>query len=113
MSTRASISMLCQDGSVLSTIAHYDGYLGGVGHDLQKYFKTEGYVEKLLSVGHIRTLGASIGTTDFYEPMNARDSIVYEDWQDYEANVNEEYNYMYCDGEWTVRRGHEKTFSPY
>jgi len=112
MSTYASISMLCQDGSVFTTAVKYDGYLSGVGQDLQKYYKTESYVEKLLSHGNIRCLGRSIGETEyFYEEFD--EQTVYVDWIDYEANVDEQYNYMYCDGNWTVRRGNQRNFESY
>ena len=110
MSTHATISMLNQDGSVTSIYCHYDGYIGGVGHMLQRYFKTESYVEKFLARGHCSGVGDSIRSTVY----RGCPPFEYEDWQDYEENAQrEEYNYMYCDGKWTVRKFYDDQFKYY
>lgn len=108
MGTTASISKLNDDGSVSSIFCNFDGYLSWTGETLKKYYKTPGYVDKLLSHGDIRCLDKSIQLTKEITECNNikydKRTTYFVDWQDYENHgCREDYNYMYCDGEWTVK----------
>jgi hypothetical protein len=59
MSTRAAIIM--KDGDKYRGIySHWDGYISGVGKDLQKHYKKKEKIRALIDLGAISVLGAKV-----------------------------------------------------
>ena len=56
MGTSSMIGFIKEDGSVVSTYCHYDGYVDGVGETLYKYYQSSEAAEKLASVGYLSSL---------------------------------------------------------
>jgi hypothetical protein len=60
MSTRSSIALLNEDGSVSQIYCHFDGYPEGVGLTLRQFYDTRDKVEALINLGNISSLKPSI-----------------------------------------------------
>lgn len=67
MSTRSTIAMLQEDGSIKSIYCHFDGYPNGVGLRLKTHFMDPTKIEQLLSLGDLSVLGAEIGKKQNFE----------------------------------------------
>lgn len=61
MATRSTIALLRENGEVIQTYCHWDGYLEHNGRLLTEFFDTPEKVEELLSYGQISSLGEKIG----------------------------------------------------
>lgn len=67
MSTRSSIAVVLEDGSIVATCCHFDGYVkGGVGEALFKRIKTFDDAKKLVMRGELRSFDLIDGA-DYYE----------------------------------------------
>ena len=130
MATRSAIGIKHGD-RVKSVYCHWDGYPEHNGAILQEFYSSSPTVNKLISMGDMSSLGATVGekiefgtrwTDDqyikfgnthaapqctFYSRDRGEDDIganVYKDFADYVANHQyEEYEYIYrTDGRWYV-----------
>jgi hypothetical protein len=121
MATRSTIAVKMADGSVRQVYAHWDGYLDHNGRILQKHYNTQERAEALVALGDISSLRENIepseGLHDFDNPQP--DVNVYYGRDRGEEDVHnrkywnvdmyrlegqqEEYDYLFADGEWTVR----------
>ena len=121
MATRSTIAVKLADGSVRQVYAHWDGYLDHNGRILQKHYNTQERAEALVALGDISSLRENIeptdGIHDFDNPQP--DVTVYYGRDRGEKDVHnrkywnvdmyrldgqqEEYDYLFADGEWTVR----------
>jgi hypothetical protein len=88
MSTRSFVGVMIGD-ECHSVYVHCDGYLSGVGAELQEY-TTQAEVEELISRGDRSTL-----TDGFYSDRN-------EDWEDVKPRAFSTFAefYEYCDDSW-------------
>ncbi len=98
MSTRSFVGVMI-DGVCRTVYVHYDGYLDGVGHELQDY-TTQAKVEKLISHGDRSTLDGSYykdrGETD----VGPVDFDSFEEFYDAADDAGAEYYYVFKDGVW-------------
>ena len=69
MATRSTIALEFADGSVSQVYCHYDGYLSGVGADLEGAYSDPFALQELIDGGDMSTIG---------EPYTARG----EAWED-------------------------------
>lgn len=60
MSTRSAIIAQCLDGTWKSIYCHFDGYLDGVGRTLQEFYRDKATVMKLMDLGDVSSLDASL-----------------------------------------------------
>jgi len=60
MSTRSSIAIKNEDGTVESVYVHSDGYPSHVGYILQEYYNSEERIHKLLDLGDLSVLEKNI-----------------------------------------------------
>lgn len=113
MSTRSTIGIRHNDGSVNKIYCHWDGYLEWNGAILQKYYNTADKVEKLMSLGNLSSLGPEIGPDDpkawdINVQSDNRLCRTYtsrgEEWSQIPASQKEEYNYLFDEDEglWLV-----------
>jgi hypothetical protein len=131
MATRSAIGI--KHGDVVKAVyCHYDGYIEYVGRALATYYSDSVKVNKLISMGDMSCLGASIGEKhSFNEKSNYLDNGIaeqctfyardrgeesvefrtFQNEQDFIKNFNagEEYFYLYDNGVWYVSCGKEFT----
>lgn len=106
---------------------HFDGYLNGVGKILLEQYTDEEKIRKMIALGSMSSIGASIecpeghtydtpidGYTVFYtrdrgEPMSF---YLTEEKLDTINKYGERYNYLYDDGQWMVQYWANSTFVP-
>lgn len=120
MSTRSTIAVVHEDGTVSQVYCHYDGYLEYNGDILRKHYATRGSVEELVKLGHLSSLGTFIhpsGQHNFDCPEENvcvfygrdRDETgtepqVFESVKAFMKEFqSEEYNYLFRDGKWFVQ----------
>ena len=106
MGTRSTIALEFADGSVSQVYCHWDGYLSGVGAELESDYTDPFALQKLIDGGDMSTIG---------EPYTARGEAYedcaprrYQTVDEYFADCQqEEYDYILrpVDGEavWFVR----------
>jgi hypothetical protein len=108
MSTRSNIGYKDKDsGEIHFVYCHFDGYLEGVGSDLQKEFVSYDRVVELVSQGDMSSIG---------EPYTLRgesfDSVKPRIVTDMDKTIQEEYSYIFDNNEWVyaTTSGGWKTF---
>lgn len=101
MSTRSTIGIEHEDGTVQSVYCHFDGYLSGVGLCLLHQWNTRDKVISLVSQGGISVLGNTLEESVFYardrgEPLEFSTSPSLE-----EHPLEQEYAYVFTkEGFW-------------
>lgn len=103
MSTRSHIAYVDELGQVHAAYCHYDGYLDGVGDDLNSSEEYQNYddVKKMVDGGPMRHPG------NYFEDSNGEDDVeFFSTVQDFVDNVNNdvfiEYGYVFDDSRWYV-----------
>lgn len=61
MSTRSAIAVQQEDGSIKAIYCHYDGYPDGNGLMLETFYGNPDDANKLVAMGNMSVIGASIG----------------------------------------------------
>ena len=119
MSTRSTIAIEYQDGSVDQVYCHFDGYLEGVGKTLLEHYTDPDKVKALMNLGDISILGEEIGQKHSFDDymdgvvctFYRRDrgdsgcyAMKFGSLDDYEAHrAYEEFDYLMTkDGVWNV-----------
>ena len=102
MATRSTIALEFADGTVQQVYCHFDGYLSGVGAQLQADYTDPFALQALIEGGDMSCIGEPYSNRG--EDCPARK---FADFADYQANGQwEEYNYILrlVDGQaqWTV-----------
>lgn len=121
MSTRSTISVVLNDGTVRSIYCHFDGYLEGVGAQLLKHYNSQDLADALIKLGDLSVLGDRIdpinqhsfnypedGTCIYYardrgddpkkcEPRTFMSFLEYR-----MCNEFQHMNYIFFDGKWRV-----------
>ena len=121
MSTRCTLAVQDAPDKFRAISCHYDGYPTGVGVRLLKYYNTPERVERLISLGDLKSIGANIckeettyapgESQSVCEPFEYRDAPPY--YREYgsldtffdhgsPACVLNDYIYLYRDGGWYV-----------
>jgi len=90
MSTRSTIAIEFADGTVHQVYCHFDGYLSGIGRQLQEEFLDPWAAASLIAQGDMSFIGA---------PYTQRGDHLhigrYRDFNDYASNgQDEEYDYI-------------------
>ena len=103
MSTRSTIALEFADGTVSQVYCHFDGYLSGVGAELQADYMDPFELKELIEGGDMSCIGSPY--TERGEELYVRR---FADFADYQRNgQDEEYDYILrqVDGKavWFVR----------
>ena len=111
MSTNSLVAYLREDGSVVSSYVHYDGYSTGVGEMLLENYNSEELARELATdLGYASSLRETIATSH-EDRANSDVSEVYEDYHEFEEYIREcshlEYVYVWdstkvVGGKWLV-----------
>lgn len=115
MSTNSTITVRAKNGLYHTIYCHWDGYPSHNGAILQEHYNTEEKVLALVALGDISSLAPSIEKPEGHEFMApVRGYTVFygrdrgeEDTEaiinvDYVAHDEQEFNYLFDDGTWTV-----------
>ena len=104
MSTRSTISVVHQDGTVSSIYCHFDGYLDHVGQILFKDYKTLAAAEALMFKGDMLFLGSDIDSCEYYVDRGEELHISkFSDIDDFFRNYEQqEYDYLFNGVYWEV-----------
>lgn len=126
MSTRSHIIVARRDGKFAVQYVHFDGYPdGGVGETLNRHFRDPDKIEALSALGDLSALYPSIekpaghsfdNKVEGYTVAYGRDrgesdvdTKVFDTLDEAKEYANEEYAYIWQDGDWTFR-DHGKPF---
>jgi len=106
MGTRSNIAYKKEDGSIVSSYCHYDGYIEHNGVMLLKHYNGEKQARDLVDNGYMSSLGSNIevineGRANKDEPEKFR--AVYHMMRDVDA-LFIEFIYLFKDGGWQVSR---------
>lgn len=75
MSTRCTIAMKNDDGTLTAIYCHHDGYLSGVGKTLLNYYQDPRKVRQLMELGDISSLGVFPISETEYRKLISEDKI--------------------------------------
>jgi hypothetical protein len=119
MATRSRIGILNEDGTVSSVYCHWDGYPSHHGKILSEHYTDPEKVKKLINLGSLSILDKDVYTTEphTFEKPKEGVTVAYhrdrgEDYDppringtldEYFEDDNEEYGYLFVDGEWLVK----------
>ena len=99
MSTNSLVAYLREDGSVVSSYVHYDGYATGVGEMLLENYNLRVLARDLAEkLGYASSLGETIAASH-EDRANSDEAITYESYEDFEEYIREcshlEYVYVW------------------
>ena len=108
MSTNSLVAYLNEDGSVVSSYVHYDGYTTGVGEMLLENYNTDKCARDLAStLGYASSLSETVAASH-ENRANTDEAITYDSYEDFEEYIREsshlEYVYVWDStvSEWIV-----------
>ena len=99
MSTNSLVAYLNEDGSVVSSYVHYDGYATGVGEMLLEHYNSEDRAKDLAwCLGYASSLKETISESH-EDRANTDEAETYESYEDFEEYIREcshlEYVYVW------------------
>jgi len=99
MSTNSLVAYLNEDGSVVSSYVHYDGYATGVGEMLLEHYNFEERARDLAwCLGYASSLKETISESH-EDRANKDEAVTYESYHDFEEYIREcsylEYVYVW------------------
>ena len=99
MSTNALVAYLREDGSIVSSYVHYDGYASGVGEMLLENYNTDKCARNLAeNLGYASSLKETIALSH-EDRANTDEAEIYESYEDFEEYIREcsylEYVYVW------------------
>lgn len=99
MSTNSLVGYLNEDGTVVTSYVHYDGYTTGVGEMLLENYNTDKCARDLAScLGYASSLRETIALSH-EDRANSDEAITYESYEDFEEYIREnshlEYVYVW------------------
>ena len=111
MSTNSLVAYLNEDGSVVSSYVHYDGYATGVGEMLLEHYNSDKLARDLAwCLGYASSLKETISESH-EDRANTDEAVVYSDYHEFEEYIREcsylEYVYVWdstkvMGGKWLV-----------
>ncbi len=105
MSTNSVVGFLREDGSVVSSYVHYDGYEAGVGMTLLENYSTEERALAVSSAGYFSSLGEDIELS-LGKSVHTEKSDEFESLEEFELFLREnshlEFGYLWTGGKWIV-----------
>ena len=118
MATRSRIGIELQDGSILSSYHHYDGYPSWLGRILETHYNTKEEVSSLIDGGDMsscwsdtvwgqeRTDGNKYGP-EYYSARGENCPPRYDKDMEEFFSMGEEYSYIFRNGNWFAYDMHE------
>ena len=109
MGTPCAIGMKMADGSVKAIRCNFDGYTAGAGATLGFWYTQQEYVEKLLELGDLSSLGETIDDCVAYhrdrgEKLNP--AVEFNSAEDFrrtgKAKMCADFLYLFEDGQWST-----------
>lgn len=132
MSTNSSIAVEREDGCVIGIYCHFDGYPSHVGAILKKFYCDYDAAMELIEGGDISSLDEKCGDAMYYALRGNWEAGLYglripaknEPWErvrpqecvnyfDFKIDNNQEYNYLFKNGTWLVRKGTDRTWTKF
>lgn len=122
MSTRSSIWIKNEDNTFTGIYCHWDGYLSNNGQILLDHYKDEKKIKKLIDLGSISSLDASVELPKGHTFEHPVEGYVVAYHRDRGENFNqyknidikdlpkyyEEYNYFFINGKWFYTKYNDK-----
>lgn len=115
MATRSLVGKKMEDGSVLATYVHYDGYLSNVGQTLVSHYSDSELASELCQVGYLSSLGSNLKES-IQNSVNSMEPALYKDVSEYSTeyygnfDYDAEYIYLFENGAWHYATTTNKTF---
>ena len=106
MSTNSLVAYLNEDGSVVSSYVHYDGYATGVGEMLLEHYNTDKCARDLAwCLGYASSLRETISESH-EDRANTDEAVEHSSFAEFESYVRDnsyiEYAYIWRNGTWNV-----------
>ena len=121
MSTNSVVAYLNEDGSVVSSYVHYDGYETGVGMMLLEHYNTDKCARDLAStLGYASSLSETVAESHVNR-ANTDEPEMFDSMTEFETylmdNSHLEFGYLWTGGKWmvaswTTETIHAKPFTP-
>lgn len=115
MATRSLVGKKMEDGSVLATYVHNDGYLSEVGQTLVSHYSDSELASELCRVGYLSSLGPNLKES-IKKSLNSMEPALYKDVAEYSIeyfgnyDYDAEYIYLFENGVWNYATTANKTF---
>ena len=106
MSTNSIVAYLNEDGSVVSSYVHYDGYETGVGMMLLEHYNTDKCARDLAStLGYASSLSETVAESHVNR-ANTDEPETFDTMEEFELflmdNSHLEFGYLWTGGKWMV-----------
>ena len=106
MSTNSVVAYLNEDGSVVSSYVHYDGYETGVGMMLLEHYNTDKCARDLAStLGYASSLSETVAESHT-DRAHTDEPETFESMEEFELYLMEnshlEFGYLWTGGKWMV-----------
>ena len=106
MSTNSVVAYLNEDGSVVSSYVHYDGYETGVGMMLLEHYNTDKCARDLAStLGYASSLSETVAESHA-DRVHTDEPEMFDSMTEFETylmdNSHLEYGYLWTGGKWMV-----------
>ena len=121
MSTNSVVAYLNEDGSVVSSYVHYDGYETGVGMMLLEHYNTDKCARDLAStLGYASSLSETVAESHA-DRVHTDEPEMFDSMTEFETylmdNSHLEFGYLWTGGKWMVASWtteviHAKPFTP-
>lgn len=119
MATRSSIAQVTADGKIEAIYCHWDGYLEGVGTELDTNYTSANKVSELIALGDISSLRSTPEETQSYhkwrgEPIRTYSFNSVAAYLKWSRNADCEFAYLYNaqDKNWEYNDGDNNQFYP-
>ena len=120
MSTNSVVAYLREDGSIVSSYIHYDGYETGVGMTLLEHYNSDELAERVSSAGYFSSLSEDMSKS-LGESVHTEEADEFASMEEFELflmeNSHLEFGYLWTGGKWMVASWtteviHAKPFTP-
>lgn len=105
MGTRSAIAEVAENGSVVASYCHYDGYISHTGEVLQRHYNTPELASQIARIGYASFLENTYEETKNGSVHKNESTITYESVEDFIKNggdAGEEYLYLWDGEAWFV-----------
>lgn len=99
MGTRSFVGIMNSDNTCTAIYVHFDGYLDGVGAELQNY-KTESEIRELISHGDRSSLDGPYYKDRGEDGVEPQQYSNFDEFYDAVNGCGAEYYYIFKDGVW-------------
>ena len=107
MATCSRISIELQDGSILSSYHHWDGYPEWLGRILETHYNTKEKVSELIDGGDMSTCWGEEKQPEYYSASGENcPPRLDKDMEEF-FSMGEEYSYIFRNGNWFAYDMHE------